>query len=83
VEGIQLLAQAEGIFTETAGGVTVAAAKKLIKQGKIGKNGSLVIAITGNGLKTQEAIQGALGQALEIEPHLKSFEEKVLAEARR
>ena len=83
VEGIQLLAQAEGIFTETAGGVTVASAKKLIEQGKIGKNDSVVIAITGNGLKTQEAIQGSLGQALEIGPHLKSFEEKVLAEASR
>jgi threonine synthase len=43
----------------------------------------VVIAITGNGLKTQEAIQGALGQALEIAPQLKSFEEKVLAEASR
>jgi threonine synthase len=83
VEGIQLLAQTEGIFTETAGGVTVASAKKLIEQGKIGKSDSVVIAITGNGLKTQEAIQGALGQALEIEPHLKSFEEKVLATASR
>ena len=78
-EGIQLLAQAEGIFTETAGGVTVAVAKKLIGEGKISKNQSVVIAITGNGLKTQEAIQSSLACALEIDPHLKSFEEKVLA----
>lgn len=83
VEGIRLLAQTEGIFTETAGGVTVASAKKLIEQGKIGKNDSVVIAITGSGLKTQEAIQGFLPGALEIEPHLKSFEEKVLVEAGR
>ena len=79
VEGIQLLARTEGIFTETAGGVTVAVAKKLIEEGKISKNQSLVIAITGNGLKTQEAIQSSLSRALEIEPQLKSFEEKVLA----
>ena len=78
VEGIQLLARTEGIFTETAGGVTVAVAKKLIEQGKIKKNQSIVIAITGNGLKTQEAIQSSVTGALEIEPQLKSFEEKVL-----
>ncbi len=79
VEGIQILARTEGIFTETAGGVTVAVAKKLIEGGKISKNESVVIAITGNGLKTQEAIQSSLVSALEIDPHLKSFEEKVLS----
>lgn len=83
VEGIQLLARAEGIFTETAGGVTVAVAKKLIQEGKIGKNETVVIAITGNGLKTQEAIRSSVSRPLEIEPHLKSFEEKVLAGASR
>ncbi len=83
IESIQLLAKTEGIFTETAGGVTVAVTKRLIEQGKIGKNESVVIAITGNGLKTQEAIQSSMRGALEIEPQLKSFEEKVLAEANR
>ncbi len=77
-EGIQLLARAEGIFTETAGGVTVAVAKKLIEEGRISKNQSLVIAITGNGLKTQDAIRSSVASALEIDPQLKSFEEKVL-----
>lgn len=79
VNGIQLLARTEGIFTETAGGVTVAVAKKLIDEGRISKNESVVIAITGNGLKTQEAIQSFVQRALEIDPHLKSFEDKVLA----
>ena len=83
VEGIQILAKTEGIFTETAGGVTMAVTKKLIAQRKIAKNESIVIAITGNGLKTQEAIQSSLTGALEIEPQLKSFEEKVLAEVGR
>ena len=78
-EGIKLLARTEGIFTETAGGVTVATAKKLIQEGRIPRNESIVLAITGNGLKTQEAIQSSLSRALEIEPQLKSFEEKVLA----
>lgn len=78
VEAIQLLAETEGIFTETAGGVTTAVAKKLIEQGRIKKDQSVVIAITGNGLKTQEAIQSSVAGALEIDPHLKSFEEKIL-----
>ncbi|MBI5788983.1 MAG: threonine synthase [Candidatus Schekmanbacteria bacterium] len=76
IEGIKLLARTEGVFTETAGGVTVAAAKKLIEQGVIPKNESIVICITGNGLKTQEAITGAIGQPIEIEPTLASFEKK-------
>ena len=78
-EGIKLLARTEGIFTETAGGVTVAVAKKLIANGIIQKNESIVIAITGGGLKTQEAIRSSVASALEIDPHLKSFEEKVLS----
>ncbi len=74
VEGIKLLAHTEGIFTETAGGVTVASAKKLIKQGRIPKNESIVICITGNGLKTQEALTGHLDKPFKIKPTLDSFE---------
>lgn len=77
-DGIKLLARTEGIFTETAGGVTVASAKKLIDQGKIPKNESIVLAITGNGLKTQEAIQDVVGEPAAIEPNLASFESKVM-----
>ncbi len=77
-EGIKLLARTEGIFTETAGGVTVATAKKLIEQGVIPKTGSTVLAITGNGLKTQEAIQDSVGEPSLIEPNLSSFDSKVM-----
>ncbi|NQT30307.1 MAG: threonine synthase [Candidatus Saganbacteria bacterium] len=77
VKGIKLLAETEGIFTETAGGVTVAVAKKLIEQGIIPKNESIVISVTGNGLKTQEAVQDKIGKPIQIKPTLKSFEERV------
>ncbi len=80
-EGIKLLARTEGIFTETAGGVTVAAAKKLIAEGQIPKDESIVLAITGNGLKTQEAIQDVVGEPAVIEPNLASFEKEVMAQA--
>ena len=77
VEGIKLLARTEGIFTETAGGVTVATAKKLIENGVIPKNESCVICITGNGLKTQEAISEHIGKPHRIKPSLSSFEENI------
>jgi len=77
VEAIKLLARTEGIFTETAGGVTLGVAKKLIEQGKIPANESIVICITGNGLKTQEAVANRIGGPIIIEPNLKSFEEEV------
>ncbi len=86
IEAMKLLAETEGIFTETAGGVTVAAAKKLIDQGRIPRNESLVISITGNGLKTQEPIMNRLGQAVRIKPTLASFEKSLadqLSSARR
>jgi threonine synthase len=75
VEGIKLLAETEGIFTETAGGVTIAVTKKLIEQGLIPKNESIVVSITGNGLKTQEAIVGDVAQPRIIEARLEEFEE--------
>ncbi|MBI3252475.1 MAG: threonine synthase [Candidatus Omnitrophica bacterium] len=74
VEGIKLLARTEGIFTETAGGVTVAVTKKLIEKGVIPKNESCVICITGNGLKTQEAVSDHIGKPYKIKPTLESFE---------
>ncbi len=76
-EAIKLLARTEGIFTETAGGVTVACAKKLIEEKKIPRDESLVLPITGNGLKTQEAIEHGVGEAIQIEAHLAAFEEKL------
>lgn len=74
IEGIKLLAGTEGIFTETAGGVTVAVTRKLIESGRIPEDESIVIAITGNGLKTQEAVTGKTGQPMKIKPNLDSFE---------
>ncbi len=74
VDAVKLLAQTEGIFTETAGGVTVAAARKLIEQRVIPRDESIVICITGNGLKTQEPIMDRLGHAVQIKPTLASFE---------
>jgi threonine synthase len=79
VEGIRMLAEYAGIFAETAGGVTVACAKKLIASGHIAANDSAVLCITGHGLKTQEAIQGKCGSARVIAPNIREFEEKVYA----
>ncbi|NIP30965.1 MAG: threonine synthase [Candidatus Dadabacteria bacterium] len=56
VQGIKLLAETEGIFTETAGGVTVAVTKKLIDNNQINNNESILVSITGNGLKTLEPL---------------------------
>ena len=75
VEGIKLLAQTEGVFAETAGGVTVGALRKLVKQGIIKKNDVTVAYITGNGLKTQEAVIDAVGRPVRIQPNLLSFEQ--------
>jgi threonine synthase len=77
VEGMKLLAQTEGIFTETAGGVTVAVAKKLIEKGRIPREESIVLAITGNGLKTQEAVMDHIGKPMRIKPTMDSFEANV------
>ncbi len=75
VEGIVLLAETEGIYTETAGGVTVAVAKKLIEQGRIPDGEPVVLCITGNGLKTQDAIENSVSTPYLIEPNIEDFEE--------
>lgn len=71
VEGIHLLAREAGIFTETAGGVTVAAALKLAREGRFKADDEIVLCITGNGLKTVEALEGTLPEAPLIAPRLK------------
>lgn len=78
IEGMKLLARTEGIFAETAGGVTVAATKKLIKEGYIRPDEVTVICITGNGLKTQEALNGKVSSPHYIKPSLASFEEVMI-----
>ncbi|SDU09354.1 threonine synthase [Verrucomicrobium sp. GAS474] len=74
IEGIKMLAECEGIFAETAGGVTVACAKKLIATGKIPANESAVLCITGNGLKTAEAVADHVGAPRIINPSIREFD---------
>jgi len=76
VEGMRLLAETQGIFTETAGGVTVAVARKLIREGRIDPRESMVLAITGNGLKTLSALDGKFEGSAAIRPRLADFEER-------
>ena len=73
IEGIKLLAETEGVFTETAGGTTIAVLKKLVEQGKIDPSETTVAYITGNGLKTTEAVASAVGEPLTIDPQLADF----------
>jgi threonine synthase len=81
-EGIRLLAECEGIFAETAGGVTVGVAKKLIASGRIPADESAVLCVTGNGLKTLDAVVGHVGQPREIRPSLREFEAMLDADAK-
>jgi threonine synthase len=74
IEGIQLLARTEGIFAETAGGVTVAVARKLIEQGRIPRDEEIVLCITGNGLKTMDALYEAVEPPVVIKPSIDAFE---------
>jgi len=78
VAGIRLLAETEGLFAETAGGVTVAVAHKLIRLGRLNPEESIVLAITGNGLKTIGAVSGEVQAAEAIRPKLADFEEQYL-----
>lgn len=82
VAGMKLLAETEGVFAETAGGVTMASALKLIETGAIGREESLVLAITGNGLKTPDCLFGATEQPVGIQATLTDFETKVLSSKR-
>jgi threonine synthase len=75
VDGMALLAESEGIFTETAGGVTVAAARKLYAQGRIRPDETTVLCITGNGLKTTDALTGRFDAVEPIPPKLAAFEQ--------
>lgn len=82
-EGIRLLAETEGIFSETAGGVTVGVAKKLIASGRIPAEDSAVLCITGHGLKTLDAVAGHVGKPREIKPSLREFEGLLDQEAKQ
>lgn len=77
VEGIRLLAETTGVFTETAGGAVVGGALRLAQGGRFRADDEIVLCITGNGLKTIEAVQGALPEAPTIAPRLKEVEQLV------
>lgn len=78
LEGIKLLARTEGIFTEPAGGTEVAVTKKLIQQGRISRDESIVISITGNGYKTLEVVATSVAKPFTIDSMLKSFDDLYL-----
>jgi len=73
VSGIQELAETEGIFTETAGGVTTAVTARLYADGRIGADETTVVCITGNGLKTTDALSGQYDDARAVRPRLADF----------
>ncbi|HJT38633.1 MAG TPA: threonine synthase [Actinomycetota bacterium] len=77
VEGISLLARTEGIFTETAGGVTIATLKKLADRGDVKPEERTVALITGDGLKTIEALVDKAGPTMTIPPSLDAFSEQL------
>jgi len=79
-ESMVLLAKTEGIFTETAGGVTLGVLKKLLKGGKIRVDETIVLSITGNGLKTQEAVNGIIGSPKIISSRFSEFEALIESE---
>jgi threonine synthase len=75
VDGVRLLAESEGIFAETAGGVVLGAARHLRAQGKIGpQDGPVVLVVTGQGLKTQDPLVGKLPAPDLIGPRLAEFD---------
>jgi threonine synthase len=81
VQGIRILAETSGVFTETAGGVTVAATRALVREGRLGEDDEVVLCITGNGLKTVEALAGQVDEAPLIAPRLRDVSQLVAASA--
>jgi len=77
VDGIKLLAESEGIFAETAGGVVIAGLKRLVESGRVDRDELVVAFITGAGLKTQEAVVDKINKALHVAPTVASFEEAI------
>jgi threonine synthase len=79
VEGIRLLASTEGLFAETAGGVTVATLKQLLERGQIDPDAETVLYNTGDGLKTLDAVAGEVGPKATITPSYGAFARTGLA----
>ena len=74
VAAIRLLAETEGIFTEPAGGTTLAGTIDLIQRGVIGRDESVVVCVTGNGYKTAEVVAGQLAEPVRLSRAFKEFE---------
>ena len=74
LDAIQLLAETEGIFTEPAGGTTLAATIELVRRGVIASDESVVVCVTGNGYKTAEVVQGRLTPPVRLSRAYKEFE---------
>ncbi len=74
-DGMRLLARTEGIFAETAGGVTVANARKLVEEGRLDPDADTVLLITGDGLKTLDAIEGQVGPTAHVPATSKAVRE--------
>ncbi len=74
LDGIELLARTEGIFTEPAGGTTLAATRALIQRGVIKANESVVVCITGNGYKTAEVVRDRVAKPTQIGRSLADFD---------
>ena len=79
ISAMKLMAETEGIFAETAGGVTLGSTIKLLESGRISRDESIVICVTGNGLKTQEALAGKINQPIIINARLQEFDDLVKA----
>jgi len=77
IRAMQLLASTEGVFAETAGGVTIAVLQKLAEHGVLGSDEVTVALVTGNGLKTQEAIDGHVAPGFSVRPTVESFEQSL------
>jgi threonine synthase len=75
IEGIKLLARTEGIFAETAGGVTIATLAKLAAEGEVRADERVVALVTGHGLKTVEALSGSVSPTATIAPTLEAFDQ--------
>ena len=73
IDGVRLLAETEGVFTETAGGVTIAVLRRLVERGAIRREEETVAYVTGNGYKTVEALEGRLDRTFRVSPDLDEF----------
>jgi threonine synthase len=73
IDGVRLLAETEGVFTETAGGVTIAVLKRLAQTGVVKPEEETVALVTGNGYKTVEALEGTLEPSYHVAPNLDEF----------